>query len=152
MKVESDPRLEGVLWEAQKRPGGKTVAASFGDLLHQEVNGFAQSSAVAAAGPSKGDGIAVTEAPTIDAWTASPAMQAMGEALERLAAMCSNGLGGSRDLRAMGQMLTNLGQAAEEILQCTETLQDDHPVRQMAQEARVLAYVESIKWHRGDYV
>lgn len=152
MKIETDHRVEGVLRGAQKTQRSGTGVTSFDDLLHQEMGGLAGNMAVPATGALEGHGISMTQGPTANAWAASPAMQAMGGALERLAAVCSNAFGGSVDLHAMGQMLTDLGQAAEEVLERTQTLQDDHPVRRMAQEARVLAYVESIKWRRGDYV
>lgn len=152
MKIENENPIGSVLLDAQKTRKSETGAASFDEVLHQEMEGGLKATAVSAAGALKKNDVARMEglACTPGAW--SPAMEAMEGALDRLAAACSHALGGPLDLRAMGRTLSDLGQAAEEILQHTQMFQDDHPVRRMAQEARVLAYVESIKWRRGDYV
>ncbi|MGQ9485448.1 MAG: hypothetical protein ACUVSA_10910 [Desulfosoma sp.] len=152
MKIENGNPIGSILWDAEKRGKSGTGAASFDELLHQEMESGLQGVAVSAAGTLKGNDVGRMEgsAGMPGAWL--PAMQAMGGALDRLAAACSHALGGSLDLQAMGRTLSDLGHAAEEVLQHTQMFQDDHPVRRMAQEARLLAYVESIKWRRGDYV
>lgn len=152
MKIENENPVGIVLWDAQKTGKSGARVPSFDEVLHQEMGGGRKATAVSAADALEGSDAAKMEGSAGHTRAWSPAMEAMRAALDRLAAACSHTMGGPFDLQAMGRTLSDLGQAAEELLQHTRTLHDDHPVRRMAQEARVLAYVESIKWRRGDYV
>ncbi|MBC7357759.1 MAG: hypothetical protein H5U10_04380 [Desulfacinum sp.] len=71
------------------------------------------------------------------------------EGLEDLAEQLS---GNAARLKDVGRRLEDLGASAEEAWKAAQELAPDHPLRRIAEEARVVAYVESIKWGRGDYL
>lgn len=54
--------------------------------------------------------------------------------------------------QAMEELLGNLSREAEAFQESTQDLPSGHPVKQVGDQLRVLAYVESIKWKRGDYL
>lgn len=151
MKIENFSNVGGVVPEDKQRTP-KTGAASFDQLLGQEMAG-ALGNGVTAVPAAEGvtPGIECALAPGRSVTSVSVS-EPVGEVLERLLAACSPKSGGTVDLRAVSQGLTDLAQAAEDVLSRTQHMNEDHPVRRLALEARVLAYVESVKWRRGDYV
>jgi hypothetical protein len=50
-----------------------------------------------------------------------------------------------------GKSIEAIEEAAEKLQQGVQSLPAGHPVRQIADELKVLAHVESVKWNRGDY-
>ncbi|SMC19454.1 hypothetical protein SAMN02746041_00681 [Desulfacinum hydrothermale DSM 13146] len=54
--------------------------------------------------------------------------------------------------KGVDERLRNLEASAEQAWKATQDLAPGHPLRQLAEEARVVAYVESVKWARGDYL
>ncbi|WP_448383070.1 hypothetical protein [Desulfosoma sp.] len=155
MKVESLQDLSRIVQE-ENRQASRTgpAGASFQQLLNEAAavgvqsqsvvqgptaSGWNVSSAVGASMPNETEGM-------------HPMMGALDGALGQLATLCTQAGQAPLDLRAVAQALTNLGQTADEIVRRTQALAENHPVRRLAEEARVLAYVESVKWRRGDYL
>lgn len=56
------------------------------------------------------------------------------------------------DLKSMGRAIDGLSKEAHMFSESTKDLPSGHPLRQAAEELNVLAYVESLKWNRGDYL
>jgi len=155
MKIESLQDLSGIVFE-ENRKAGQTGAAgsSFQEVLDEAVAVGGQSE-FAVQGPtasgsnnsSAGDASKSNETEVM-----SPMMGAFDGALGQLVHLCAQAGHAPLDLDAVAQALTNLGQTADEIVHRTQSLAENHPVRRLAEEARVLAYVESVKWRRGDYL
>ncbi len=154
MKIESLHGVNGIIHDEEKKarqegPGG----SSFESFLVHEMAGLQTGPA------SRVDAALAADTPGAtgvsrgnEAGGMPPFLGAFGGALDRLAQMCAQERSGPADLEAVAQALTELGQAADEVLHHTQALAGDHPVRRLAEEARVLAYVESVKWARGDYL
>ena len=59
---------------------------------------------------------------------------------------------GTADLKRIEDMLGALSTEAESLQEKVKDLPPDHPMRNVSDELSVLAYVESVKWQRGDYL
>lgn len=59
---------------------------------------------------------------------------------------------GDASLKTVGEMIERLSQEAEGFRKGVDRLPSDHPLRQLSDQVGVLAYVESVKWKRGDYL
>lgn len=55
-------------------------------------------------------------------------------------------------LKTVDAALTQVGEEAKGLDGSLESLPEGHPLRQIGNELNVLAYVESVKWRRGDYL
>jgi hypothetical protein len=55
------------------------------------------------------------------------------------------------NLKTIDRMLESLSREAEGFEKNIASLSDEHPLRQLGEQLSVLAYVESVKWKRGDY-
>jgi hypothetical protein len=69
--------------------------------------------------------------------------------LDDISTNLSNGGGTPREMEGV---VMSLGDASEKLGNSLEGISNDHPLNQVGQGLSVLAYVESIKWRRGDYV
>lgn len=154
MKIESLQGLNGVVpSEDKKVQQGGAGGASFESFLIHEMAGLQTGAAIRVDEVSGGETSRVSRVMRGDETGGMPPLWgAFGGALDRLLQMCPQDPGGPADLEAMAKALTDLGQAADAVLHHTQALAQDHPVRRLAEEARVLAYVESVKWARGDYL
>ena len=59
---------------------------------------------------------------------------------------------GSASLKMMGRMIEKLSLEAEGFRKDVNQLSADHPLKELSDQIGVLAYVESVKWKRGDYL
>jgi hypothetical protein len=59
---------------------------------------------------------------------------------------------GTPDLRRIEQIISELGAEARRLEERTAALPGAHPLRTVSNELNVLAFVEEVKWRRGDYV
>lgn len=59
---------------------------------------------------------------------------------------------GKASLKTVGEMIEKLSQEAQSLQKEVGRLPSDHPLRQVGDQLNVLAYVESVKWKRGDYL
>ena len=152
MKIENLNQVNPVTpEESQKTRRTESGSESFQQILAQEAFGIQPGSQVsetaAASVFTETVGAAVGEHGMSGPWVGM-----LGGALDQLSAACFETSGAGAPLEAIAQALTDLGQAADEAMRRTQTLPEDHPLRRTALEARVLAYVESVKWRRGDYL
>ncbi len=74
---------------------------------------------------------------------------AVGGALGRIADAVKDQ---SQDMKKLGGVIDSLSKEADELKQTVSVLPKSHGLRQIADELGVLAFVESIKWKRGDYL
>jgi len=49
-------------------------------------------------------------------------------------------------------LLQSLSTEADRLGEETRSLPEGHPLRRISDELRIMAYVESVKWNRGDYL
>ncbi|MEJ5347434.1 MAG: hypothetical protein WHS46_01920 [Desulfosoma sp.] len=152
MRIETLDPLSALAQETEKPRCKQSEASSFEHVLSQEIAEVEAKDTVQEPHPTQGLFPAEMEIAAGSSQTSSLLLEAVSGTLDQLLAVCSKSSEASANLQTINQLLTNLGQTADEILQSTSFLQDDHPVRRLAQEASVLAYVESIKWRRGDYM
>uniref|UniRef100_A0A832A1R3 Uncharacterized protein n=1 Tax=Desulfacinum infernum TaxID=35837 RepID=A0A832A1R3_9BACT len=155
MKIESLQNLSGIVQE-ENRQAGRTgpAGASFQQLLNEAVAAGVQpeSGLQGPAGSDLSVSSAVGASMPNETKAMPPMMGALDGALGQLATLCAQAGQAPLDLNALAQALGNLGQTADEIVRHTQSLAESHPARRLAEEARVLAYVESVKWRRGDYL
>ena len=79
------------------------------------------------------------------------AFSALEEALRSADALCGALLDGTEGAgRRVEETLRGLSEAAEDLSGAISRLPEDHPLRRMAEELRVLAFMEETKWRRGD--
>ena len=55
-------------------------------------------------------------------------------------------------LKTLENTITSLSKEAENLTACVGELGDDSALKGLSDELNVLAYVESMKWKRGDYI
>lgn len=154
MKIESLHELNSVVHgEEEKVRQAGSGASTFGHLLDQEMTAVHTDSGsrvpddfglgtLGQTGNSRGK----------EAEGTMSLLQPFTGVLERLDNMCSHNGGAREDLETLAKALMDLDQAAEELLRGSRPSAKDHLARRLAEEARVLAYVESVKWRRGDYL
>lgn len=154
MKIESLNDLSAVVHGADRRAQESNLeVATFERFLNQEMAEVRSGPAIQVPEASAGGGQGLPGTPVAEAAGGVPPLfGALTGVLDRLMDMCSQSVGPPPKLEAVAQVLTDLGHAADEVLRHTQSLAEDHPARRIAAEARVLAYVESIKWRRGDYL
>jgi len=58
---------------------------------------------------------------------------------------------GGNALKAVEDAIVTLTRESDSLNEKLAELPDMHPLRQIGEELRVLAYVENVKWRRGDY-
>ncbi len=154
MKIENLHDLRKLVHGADPRARESSSGeATFERFLDQEMAAVQTGTIVQVPAPSSAETQGLRGAPGAEAAGGTPPLfEALTGVLDRLTDMCSQGVGTAQDLEAMAQGITDLGHAADEVLRRTQSLAEDHPARRIAAEARVLAYVESVKWRRGDYL
>jgi len=74
----------------------------------------------------------------------------VGRNLDRLARELEGP--GSSDPKRTEALLESLRSEAERLREDTRSLPEGHPLRRISDELSVTAYVESVKWNRGDYL
>ncbi|HOV85471.1 MAG TPA: hypothetical protein PLM79_03855 [Syntrophobacteraceae bacterium] len=74
----------------------------------------------------------------------------VGRNLDRLARELEGP--GSSEPKRTEALIESLRSEAERLREETRSLPEDHPLRKISDELSVTAYVESIKWNRGDYL
>lgn len=73
----------------------------------------------------------------------------VGQKLDQMAAVLDSG---ATSLKDLGHAVGTLSEQADSLQQTVKDLPGDHPLRKFGDELNVLAYTESVKWQRGDYV
>jgi hypothetical protein len=73
----------------------------------------------------------------------------VGERLEQMSRLIDDGSG---SLKRIDEMINALSKESETLREGVKNLPEDHPLRKAGDELSVLAYVESVKWQRGDYL
>lgn len=81
--------------------------------------------------------------------TVATAVTQAGQELDQVADTLESGKIG---LQAVGKAIDTLSEQANSLQQTVKELPSDHPLRKVGDELNVLAYTESVKWQRGDYV
>ncbi|MFP5213452.1 MAG: hypothetical protein ACLGPL_08745 [Acidobacteriota bacterium] len=87
-----------------------------------------------------------------DAAGASEALSTLQASLDKLESVGQTLASGSADLKQVDGTINSLSDEVNGIQDSIQSLAEDDPLRQIGDEASVLAYVESIKWKRGDYL
>jgi hypothetical protein len=82
---------------------------------------------------------------------AGAAESSISGAIDQLQAVEQGLLSGPVSEKQVGQAIGSLSSEAEKLRGSTQNLPSDHPLRQIADELSVLAHVEAVKYHRGDY-
>jgi len=77
------------------------------------------------------------------------AVQSLEGSLDDLGRSLGDGKAG---LKTVDRTIQNLSHEAGNLQKSVDQLPADHPMRQLSNELSVLAYVESVKWKRGDYL
>lgn len=155
MKIQNIQDLNGIVSE-ENRKAGRTgpAGSSFQQLLDEEVAAGGQPASGAQGPMASISNVSSPMGVVMPNGTEgmAPLVGTFDGVLGQLVQLCSPGAQAPVDLEAVAQALTDLGRTADEIVRRTQSLAEDHPVRRLAEEARVLAYVESVKWRRGDYL
>lgn len=66
--------------------------------------------------------------------------------------VCAKLESGHTSLREIEEMVKSLSAESESLGSLVGSASTGHPLRQVGQDLSVLAYVESLKWKRGDYL
>ena len=77
------------------------------------------------------------------------AVQALSGSLEDIERAIGEGKG---SLETVNKMIEKLSEEAEGFKESVDLLPAEHPLKQAGDQLSVLAYVESVKWKRGDYL
>jgi len=63
-----------------------------------------------------------------------------------------NGLRENTSPKAVEEIIQKIGAASDKLRESARGLPEDAPLSRIAEEANIAAYMESIKWRRGDYL
>jgi len=77
------------------------------------------------------------------------AIQSLSENLDDIERSIGDG---KANLETVDKMIERLSREAEGFRESVDGLPAEHPLRQAGDQLSVLAYVESVKWRRGDYL
>ncbi|MGV8075285.1 MAG: hypothetical protein AB2L11_12105 [Syntrophobacteraceae bacterium] len=145
--------------EKSREISGEVPSASsvdFRNMLDEEMNqGVAlDSDAGMAAGKVAADSavapvVASSDLSAVHGDDMQGISEAVGLVLDKIANIAGNK---NRDLKEIEGVINSLSSEAEGLRDKTSALPESHPLRRISDEFKVLAYVESIKWKRGDYV
>jgi len=91
----------------------------------------------------------VPPSPPVEASALAGEMEGM---LDRLQGLELGLARGELTPRRAVEALADMNREMEGLGDRLEALPSEHPLRRMGEEIRVLAYVESVKWNRGDYL
>jgi hypothetical protein len=90
-----------------------------------------------------------TDALWNDMQAAETTAASVAEKLDEIGRLAGDG---TTDLKRIDDMLGALSTEAASLQEKVKDLPLDHPMREVSDELSVLAYVESVKWQRGDYL
>jgi hypothetical protein len=139
------------------RQGRAEHKKAFETLLEQEI-GTDSDAAATLRDPSRVQEI--LEMPNLLGSSLHPGLSAIGErnlegikATEtRLSGIQASLDAASGDPRKIESIIQSLPKDVESIKSQLGDLSEGHPLKSVADEFEILAYVESIKWNRGDYL
>lgn len=123
---------------------------SFAALLEAEMGGGVREAGADRIAISEMQGLSAL-APLTGATDLSGGISAIEEALSGLDslqdALLSNG-----SAREVDAIAYRLDAGVLDLQDRLESLPEDHPLRRLGEEINVAAYMESVKWKRGDYL
>ena len=83
--------------------------------------------------------------------TSSEAVSSLNTVLDGLDSL-QNALQGTKSPKEINSLIEQINQQAAGLDTQMSGLPDDSPLRGLAEETKVTAYMESMKWKRGDYL
>ena len=114
-----------------------------------ETSGQTAESIMALGGAMDISAVWKTDAPWNDMQAAESTAASVAEKLDEIGRLAGDG---TADLKRIDNMLGALSTEAASLQEKVKDLPRDHPMRNVSDELSVLAYVESVKWQRGDYL
>lgn len=148
-RIQTGPEVSG-----KKKALG---TEEFGRLLAEELNPQTTAPLSPSTMPERVAGIEPSmEMPPVtacqDCQGERQALEALGSLEERLGRIEHSLSDPDISLKALDDVIGSLAGDARQLEQGLSALPDGHPMRQTGEELQVLAYVESVKWARGDYL
>ena len=144
--------------ESQQSTGLKTVSSdnAFAMLLDSEMSGpqseAASDSAVCGSGGISGpSGIQPLLSNSSEAPEVSQAVSALDSTLTQLDSL-KNALQENKSPKEINSLIEQINAQTAGLDEKMSGLPADHQLREMADDLKVTAYMESLKWKRGDYL
>ena len=157
MKVDEILNQQAIQ-ESQQLKGRQSTGAddAFALLLQNEMSGSAalaaSDDAVCGADNLQGPlGIQSSISNALQSPQLSQAVSAIDSAVTQLGTL-SDALQQNRSPKEIGALIDQVNEQAAGLDDKMSGLPSDHELRGMAEEFKVTAYMESLKWKRGDYV
>jgi hypothetical protein len=114
-----------------------------------ETSGQSAESVMAMGGAMDISAVWKTDALWNDMQAAESTAASVAEKLDEIGQLAGDG---TADLKRIDDILGALSAEAANLQEKVKDLPQDHPMRNVSDELSVLAYVESVKWQRGDYL
>lgn len=156
MRVDDLVKLQTV----QDSTGGsgdkrKVTGDAFTALLESEMNSAASSDATASVGAESVDPLLearMTGQISLGSDAGLTAVDAVETGLKGLEEIGSSLSNGSVDARQVDALIQSLPASMDDMQKSLSGLPEGHPLKEIGNEISVTAYVESLKWKRGDYL
>jgi hypothetical protein len=137
--------------ESQQSTGQKSTSTddAFAQLLKSEISG---SGTLAVSDDISGSlGIQSITSSSVQSPELSQAISAIDSAITQLDSL-SNAIQQNKSPKEINTMIEQVNAQAAALDDKVSGLSSDHQLRDMAEELKVTAYMESLKWNRGDYL
>ena len=128
---------------------------SFSSLLETAMNSdtvTGATAAVEAEAVNPLSAIAVTGQVSVDNNAAIAALSAVENGLKGLEDIGNSLMDQNVTPKEVDKMVQSLPSSVSDVQKSLENLPDGHPLKEIGNELSVTAYVESMKWRRGDYI
>ncbi|MHC1726653.1 MAG: hypothetical protein AB9866_11675 [Syntrophobacteraceae bacterium] len=152
MRIDDILKQQGVQQETDlKTRKGDRNEGAFEKLLESEMSGVGSN---VGADPVLGPG-GLNAVWGIESMTAGSELSQPISALENTLSsidLLGEALQGNKSPKEIDTIIARINSSAAELDEKLSGLPADHPLKDMAEEVKVAAYIESVKWKRGDYL
>ena len=153
VEVGGQQAVQGMT-EIRDRKAG-TADNAFASLLDGELASGSDAAAAAALSLGNVDSITRSEPSVLPAASGaecSGVADAIESQLGRLEQVGTALQNENVSLKTVDAALAQVGEETNSLDSSLGALPEEHPLRQIGNELKVLTYVESVKWRRGDYL
>ncbi|MCE5335877.1 MAG: hypothetical protein LLG06_14945 [Desulfobacteraceae bacterium] len=151
-------RIDGILrqqsiqgTEESKKKGSTGTDTDFTSLLNEELSDVSSESSTGSVSETEmiGNTFGITLSPADSEMVQS--VSALEDTLAKLESL-EQALQENTSPKEIDSLVSQIGTEASGLDEKLSGLPGDHPLKEVAEELKILSYVESVKWKRGDYL
>lgn len=137
--------------EESKKQGSTRTNADFGALLNEEMSGVAVDSGTGPISETGMIGSIIGVGPAEADSQVAQSVSVLEDTISKLDSL-EQALQGSSSPKEIDALVAQIGTETSGLDEKLSGLPGDHPLKGIAEELKILSYVESVKWKRGDYL